>query len=103
MQIFPKRVVEILKKWAPPRHVTFKCPPGVQMNELFFTAVLASHTVVHQSLKNILIIKITLIVLYKLISQGGGGGCMLTIKNFFILIPCQISPKNIRQTGKSKS
>ena len=24
---FPKRVVEILKKWAPPRQVTFKCPP----------------------------------------------------------------------------
>ena len=28
MQIFfPKRVVEILKKWAPPHQVTFKCPP----------------------------------------------------------------------------
>ena len=23
--LFPKRVVEILKKWAPPRQVTFKC------------------------------------------------------------------------------
>ena len=27
MQFLPKRVVEILKKWAPPRQVTFKCPP----------------------------------------------------------------------------
>ena len=26
---FPERVVEILKIWAPPRQVTFKCPrPG---------------------------------------------------------------------------
>ena len=25
---FPKRAVETLKKWAPPRQVTFKCPPG---------------------------------------------------------------------------
>ena len=24
---FPKRAVEILKKWTPPRQVTFKCPP----------------------------------------------------------------------------
>ena len=31
MQIFPKRVAEILKKWAPPRQVTFKCPPGLKM------------------------------------------------------------------------
>ena len=23
----PKRVVEILKKWAPPHQVAFKCPP----------------------------------------------------------------------------
>ena len=29
MQIFPERVVKILKKWAPPCQVTFKCsPPG---------------------------------------------------------------------------
>ena len=28
MQIcFSKRVVETLKKWAPPRQVTFMCPP----------------------------------------------------------------------------
>ena len=25
---FPEWVVETLKKWAPPRQVTFKCPPG---------------------------------------------------------------------------
>ena len=24
---FPEWVVETLKKWAPPRQVTFKCPP----------------------------------------------------------------------------
>ena len=29
MQFFPKRVVEIVKKWAPSRQVTFKCPPGI--------------------------------------------------------------------------
>ena len=30
MQIFfPKRLVETLKKWSPPRQVTFKCPPRV--------------------------------------------------------------------------
>ena len=27
MQFFPERVVEVLKKWAPPRQVTFKCRP----------------------------------------------------------------------------
>ena len=26
-KFFSKRVVKILKKWAPPRQVTFKCPP----------------------------------------------------------------------------
>ena len=28
MQIFPKRVVETLEKWAPPRQATFKSPLG---------------------------------------------------------------------------
>ena len=27
---FSEQVVQILKKWAPSRHVTFKFPPGVQ-------------------------------------------------------------------------
>ena len=27
-KFFPKRVVDILKKWTPPCHVTFKCPLG---------------------------------------------------------------------------
>ena len=31
MQFFPEQVVEILKKWAPPRHVTFKCPAPVDI------------------------------------------------------------------------
>ena len=33
MQIFPKMVVEILKKWAPPRQVTFdiQVPPPVHI------------------------------------------------------------------------
>ena len=32
---FPKWVVEILNKWAPPRQVTFKCPPGGLLYKLF--------------------------------------------------------------------
>ena len=31
--LFPEQVVEILKKWAPPRKVTLKClPPGASNN-----------------------------------------------------------------------
>ena len=30
---FPKRVVETLKKWTPPRQVKFKCPPPPQGSE----------------------------------------------------------------------
>ena len=43
LKFFPKRVVEILKKWGPPRQVTFKCPPpppgkGSISQGLFFQA-----------------------------------------------------------------
>ena len=31
--IFPKRVVEILKKWAPPHQLTLKCPPGYRCSK----------------------------------------------------------------------
>ena len=34
MQIFPGRVVEILKKWEPPRQVTFKCLPRGDRSEV---------------------------------------------------------------------